>query len=1112
MNRSRQEFSSRGNKGFNSNGKGWKQQNLKSGSEKKKLSSGGAIPDGKNRPKSGDKLQQNGFEEERKLKKVPGGFGKKEVPLVNGNHKVASGKKHKSVIQPVVKPKEITQKSPKLVNGNAPQGKSKKEQKSTPDTGQKRKSLETNSGGSSKKLKKAKKEVPSESDSDAEDYMDKFFEDCLDDDEAEEEPPLTPSGEESESELSESETESDGDDEDDGNAMSFEELMDFYGNHKDRNGSVAKKAKKTEKKVGARKASDSSFTNGGWIEEDNDVELEYKDSDGEQEQASAGDQIECQALVPAAVAERRDELETSEDDYDYEPGDSGEEEIEEEEDIDEMLSFELGQDFSDDDDESLEEEDEDDSFGSDYSDASSNSKDDHEFSSDFDSDEDEYGSEEEDEEDGYWDDTGSYDSGEDTDYVPLDDDDLYIGRGEAVIYEIDDNSVSFNDAIESAQIVELPTSGGGTTTGTESQTEGEGEGEGGDEEDIPELVPIYDARGRMIDSAEKLERELRKSKKSPKQSPANIPQPEPEPPTPVVPPPTATPMESDSTADDASSSFTARNLHDLTDDADPSMDTAEPELPTVILPPAKRSAYRLYDSLDMRMSLAILKDTLYFSGHLTIQPLIGQLEVMGYRLKRGECRNVFAARGFQSLNLTPVADGAGFTKELMAGVLTRLDRHFQEVDLRELEERFDPEEMVLVLLQADCNSRRIAVVERYLPEEVLFPRVELLRKGVFFTSEHLLNCEFFVEHPQQDKGATALFRSDPAWDRIEVKANSRVVVMGGKGAGKSTLCQYLVNRNVGAFKKVLLIDLDIGQPIQHIPETISVTVVNKPLLGVASFDPIAPVKSWLFGSLDVVSSPIFYIQNVRALIQFCRDHKADYGNIPWIINTMGYVTGFGEELMAAVLRMLSPTDVIQLSATTPTLAIPNFKNSLNAEFVNRYSFNILQAEVAQYCQKKTFFRHHALPVSYSRKGFTLNAPKRRHVALLTHLARILNDSSSEWFNEVQPFRAPLAQLQVLITREDQSLPEDALPAVLNATLVYLCRKSAHQLGLYECLGIGIVRGVDKQGNVYLLHSLPGEELAEVTVLAICSSSLPNAAFLRQSARVQGAIPYVYNVE
>lgn len=98
--------------------------------------------------------------------------------------------------------------------------------------------------------------------------------------------------------------------------------------------------------------------------------------------------------------------------------------------------------------------------------------------------------------------------------MPQDDDDLFIGRGEAVIYEIDDNSVSFNDEIESAQIVELPSGSeeggrrGSVTTGTESQTEGEECGE----EEIPELVPIYDSRGRMIDSAKMLERELRKSK------------------------------------------------------------------------------------------------------------------------------------------------------------------------------------------------------------------------------------------------------------------------------------------------------------------------------------------------------------------------------------------------------------------------------------------------------------------------------------------------------------------------------------------------------------------------------------------------------------------------
>ncbi|XP_055629220.1 polynucleotide 5'-hydroxyl-kinase NOL9 [Toxorhynchites rutilus septentrionalis] len=945
-----------------------------------------------------------------------------------------------------------------------------KTSKNVPYPGQKRKIR----AGGSENSKKSKRSTSESDSSDADSYIDQFFLDVSDDDEELENTECS-----SLSHASDFESVSDDDlslEKEEGNSMSLEELMDYYGNNRDTNKKISndvgkkKKVNNATKTANVSKKCNSSISN-GWVEEENDVTLEYDDSDGFVESSDDDEELEKEVVEGDNFIEEDDisfEMDNTSDEDDYECS------------IDSYTG------------ESDSELDEDDFYSSAIEESDSDSE----------------------EEDGFYFNNSSYDSEDDESYVPPEDDDLFISRGTATIYEIDDNNVSFNSDIDTAQIVELPSDSDGrvlsaTTSLTGSQTEDE------DKSSCPELVPIYDPEGRLIDCPEMLSKAKRKEEESPKTSSFKPPASKIESPIKEnVPSPNIMPSEplEEIELAETETFVSARNLCDLSlsqNNLNPVEATCDAEIEDEIeyADTAKSSAYKFYDAIDKRMSLLVLKGPLHFSGHLTIQPMIGSVEVMGYRLRRGECKNVYAVRGYHCLNLNPHPEEETFSSDIMEGILTRLEKHFQNIDLKELEDTFDPANSVLILLQAGCNNNRIFVAEKYLPQETLFPKLEDLRRSPVFPTECLLNAEFFTEHVDK---RTSLYQCDPAWDNIEVKRNSKVVVMGGKGAGKSTLCQYLINKNVGKFKKVVLIDLDIGQPLQYIPETISVTIINKPLLGVATFEPTAPMKAWLFGSLDVVSSPIFYIQNVRQLILYCQQNKNELANIPWIVNTMGYVTGFGEEMMSAVLQMLNPTDVVQLVATNRQSAIPNFQNELSSSFVNQYNFNILRSEVQEFSQRKVSFRHHQLNVCYPRKGFTLDAPKRRNLMLLAHLANILDDCSAEWFNEVRPFCAPLSKLQVLITREDQSLSEDQLPSVLNATLVYLCRKTDGTM--YECLGIGIVRGVDKKNNVYLLQSLPGEVLAEMTVLAICSSSLPNAVFLQQSARIQGSIPYVYNVE
>lgn len=54
---------------------------------------------------------------------------------------------------------------------------------------------------------------------------------------------------------------------------------------------------------------------------------------------------------------------------------------------------------------------------------------------------------------------------------------------------------------------------------------------------------------------------------------------------------------------------------------------------------------------------------------------------------------------------------------------------------------------------------------------------------------------------------------------------------GYKNSGKSTMMRYLINKCLKKWKKILVLDLDIGQSEFTLPGCVSVFIIDSPLLG-----------------------------------------------------------------------------------------------------------------------------------------------------------------------------------------------------------------------------------------------------------------------------------------
>lgn len=406
---------------------------------------------------------------------------------------------------------------------------------------------------------------------------------------------------------------------------------------------------------------------------------------------------------------------------------------------------------------------------------------------------------------------------------------------------------------------------------------------------------------------------------------------------------------------------------------------------------------RFYNSLNSRQVLLLIKSPLHFHGILNLKLLAGKAEVYGYELKPNEPVTAYSPRGHSFINITPSMPAATDTIENAGKILEVLRSDFLLSDIREALHQYDPlRDAILLIERGDAGNKAFNMIDKYMKQTV-FPNAQAFsNRRPYYAAETILHCQFLLRPRTQ-------LVSSSQWMSVSVQPKSRIMVIGGKGVGKSTLVRHLINRNLPKNPRILLIDLDIGQPELFTPQTVSATCLNEPILGPGYMKHCIPDQAFLFGDINVVLSPIKYIKCVLRLIRHCQN-KAEYQNIPWIVNTMGYNRGFGLELTVAALKALEPTDLIQINGHR---SADNFDRTLSCDEVNGFKFNIFQDEVNAFgditdCRYETHIYDSMARRSGERTNeWDMSAKDLRFAMILAHLGNALI-GSSEWITDVKP--------------------------------------------------------------------------------------------------------------
>ncbi|XP_043911542.1 polynucleotide 5'-hydroxyl-kinase NOL9 [Protopterus annectens] len=355
-----------------------------------------------------------------------------------------------------------------------------------------------------------------------------------------------------------------------------------------------------------------------------------------------------------------------------------------------------------------------------------------------------------------------------------------------------------------------------------------------------------------------------------------------------------------------------------------------------------------------------------------------------------------------------------------------------------------------------------------------------------------------------------------------------IMVCGTKYIGKSTFTRYIINSLLNHIPCVEYLECDVGQTEFTPPGCLSLVKVTEPLLGPPFTHQKVPHRMMYYGEASCERDLQHYIEIIKSL--WC-SYKRE---VPLVINTMGWVKGFGLKILVDLIRLLSPTHVVQLGArdrqdmpqltpeyvcTAPgwhTKGKPQGKGiymKQNQAEDSEQERDEPEGDLSFYSESSG---HQLLSVlsEFSNAGDANNASCHsnilRDMATLGYLSQLqpLGPGHLLPLHSLTPFQVPFHAVAVRAVHCHVSPTH--LMYTLNASLVGLCRipddfgsevDSAVFLShnpVCECFGIGIVRGIDMKRKLYYISSpIDVEKLRLVNCFLVGSVCIPAMVFKNQ---------------
>ncbi|GAA6216681.1 polynucleotide 5'-hydroxyl-kinase NOL9 [Lates japonicus] len=350
-----------------------------------------------------------------------------------------------------------------------------------------------------------------------------------------------------------------------------------------------------------------------------------------------------------------------------------------------------------------------------------------------------------------------------------------------------------------------------------------------------------------------------------------------------------------------------------------------------------------------------------------------------------------------------------------------------------------------------------------------------------------------------------------------------ILVCGTKNVGKSTFIRTLINTLLNHTTSVDYLEGDLGQTEFTPAGCLSLSTVREPLLGPPFTHQRTPEHMIYYAQSSCESDLDRYLESLKSLWR----RRSQSRETPVIINTMGWVKGFGFQLLVDMIRFFPVSHVVQLchSGTTQCPALtPEFLRTAHG----------CQTHPPAQTALDEFTESHTPPRSYThlivqsefqdvgRQGTAKHQRTNEHreQSLLAYLSQLQSPDPGPVrpLNSLTPYQVPHTAVALGVVH-CEVVPSHMFYAA-NASLVGLCCLGEKitsrggpvllsQAPICPCVGFGVLRGIDMaRGLYFLLTPVDPSILRKVNCLLLGAISLPSCVLTTQPGFEEGDMPYV----
>lgn len=164
-------------------------------------------------------------------------------------------------------------------------------------------------------------------------------------------------------------------------------------------------------------------------------------------------------------------------------------------------------------------------------------------------------------------------------------------------------------------------------------------------------------------------------------------------------------------------------------------------------------------------------------------------------------------------------------------------------------------------------------------------------------------------------------RTNMALEKVTQQGTSPLVsvVCGAKDMGKSSYSRYLINRLLAKYNRVAYLETDVGQSEFTPSGLLSLHYISNPILGPPyTHQQLEPERCFYFGSASPRSNPDYYLACINELVDHWKHDQKQVRDddqrewIPLVVNTQGWVSGVGYDLLISQIHKVEPTDVFAM--------------------------------------------------------------------------------------------------------------------------------------------------------------------------------------------------------